>query len=318
VLLALGTLALLAALRDGEGHFFATSDPQFFRLVARAPFGAGDLFAAAGQPEEAAYRYGRIGLPLVAWLMAAARPAWVGWSLVTLNIVAIAAIPYLAARYLRVLGRDPRYAAFVLAVPGLLVLYDRPYAEPLAIAAVLAGLVADARGRQGRAIVWLALAVLTRETALVAIVAFAAHGALRRDRRAARWVAAAAPYALWVTWVKIRVGEWPFLADAPSRSEALGLPFAGVRDAFARGGDARTAAVIALVTVAALAATGWVTRHTALGCTAFLAAPLVACAGPNSLAYLGETLRIFAFAHMLVVTTLAVVVSHALAPARAP
>ena len=55
---------------------------SFFRATALDPFGRGQAFRVAGFAAEAPYRYGRIGLPLLGWLLALGRPGLVPWTLV--------------------------------------------------------------------------------------------------------------------------------------------------------------------------------------------------------------------------------------------
>ena len=78
----------------------------------------GDGFAALGRATEVPYRFGRIGLPLTAWVLSLGRPESVPWWLITINIVSIAAIAGLAAVLLAEYGAPPARALSVLLVAG--------------------------------------------------------------------------------------------------------------------------------------------------------------------------------------------------------
>jgi hypothetical protein len=293
MLAAFGALAMRVAFEEGTQGFYRSSDPIYFRAVAEAPFGDGHAFAAPYGHSEAAYRYGRIGLPLLAWVTSAGRLGVVPTSLVVVNIVALAAVVALAVLYLGAVGRDPRFGLLVLLAPGLLLLYNRPYGDPLCVALVLAALVLDRKDHRGWAAACLAYAILTRETAVLALIAFVWRDVARRDRRVWQYLLAVVPYVAWMLWVRIRVGELPFLADTPTRRMALRAPFVGLLDSLTSStAPARGAVLIALATLVVALVFGWLARAVLAGGVALAGTVLVVCLGPATLQYLGETLRV--------------------------
>src|SRR4249920_1790237 len=79
----------IAALRtNGQAQFFERGDARMFWLTAHDLFGTGHGFAELGRFTEIPYRYGRVGLPFVAWILALGQPGWVGITLITVNVVA--------------------------------------------------------------------------------------------------------------------------------------------------------------------------------------------------------------------------------------
>ena len=185
-------------------------------------------------------------------------------------------------------------AILTLLAPGLLLLYDRPYAEPLAIGLILLALILDAAGHERAAVAVLAFAVCTREIAALAVVAFFVYDWLNR-KRPWRWLWALAPYGAWAAWVRLRVGEFPFLAHTMTRRDALRFPFVGIAQTLARHPtDGRVSVAVALATAAVAGWVGWRARRELFGILTLVLAALPLCLGPNTLRYLGDTLRIVA------------------------
>jgi hypothetical protein len=233
-------------------------------------------------------------MPALAWLLALGQPGLVGWTLVALNLAAIVAIPVLSCALARIYCGDARLGLLVLLLPGLMFAYSRPYAEALLIAVVLTAYLLEARGHRGGAIALFAYAILIKEIAVLALIPFVWRGFTRRDPpEVARWLVALVPYGLWACWVRLRVGEFPFLAHDPSRSNALSLPFVGVMNGL-RSQTPNTvfAAEVALASIALGLLAARCARGTEIGLAALLFAGLACCVGPNTLAYPGDTQRV--------------------------
>jgi hypothetical protein len=124
-------------------------------------------------------------------------------------------------------------------------------------------------------------------------------------------VLAALPYAAWSVWVRVRVGQFPFLTHVRTRSDAFRLPTVGWFQTLGDGADARLAVAVAVATVMLAVFVGWRARAILAGAGAVAAAVLPLCLGPNALQYLGETLRILAFPQVLALVALAYLVGTA-------
>ena len=98
----------------------------------------------------------------------------------------------------------------------------------LAVALVLFAYLLPRDGRDRDVRVIAALAILTRETMVLAFVPLA-WKAWKSDgwRGVARWAAVGVPYLGWSLWVRFRVGHVPFLDPATNRREAVGAPLVG-------------------------------------------------------------------------------------------
>jgi hypothetical protein len=303
------TVALFPHLRaHGVDWYFRAGDPVFFRAVATDPFGSGHMIVALGRPGDAAYRYGRIGFPLLGWLFALGHPAAVGWTMAFVHMSALAAVPALAAVLLDTYGARPALGALVLLAPGLLLVADRAYGEPLLIATLLLGYIFEARGKRGAAVVAFAFAMLVKETAILGVVPLVWRDARRPDWRGVwAWSASVVPFIGWMVWVRVRVGEFPFLAPTHSRRDALRPPFVGIAEALKNHTpDAGVVVSLTLATLALCLAAAWLGRGLPVAGAALAFAAMVVCLGPNALAYLGETLRLIAVPQVFSVLALTI------------
>src|SRR5262249_35442497 len=111
---------------DGYGY-----DGQFFYYLARDPLlrgGAPTYLDAPG------YRYQRILLPTRAALLALGRPAWVGWTLPLVNLLALALGAWAGLRIVDHFGVSRRWLLAFAFNPGYLLGISLDVAEPLALA----------------------------------------------------------------------------------------------------------------------------------------------------------------------------------------
>lgn len=301
-LLSGGTaVALLAVtvpglLAHGQSWFFHEGDAYLYRATAQDLFGHGRSFAVVGRLSEVPYRYGRGGLPFLAWVLAFGRPGLVAWPLIAIQLGSIAAIPGLAATMLDDYGAPAIGGAAVLLAPGLLLIYNKVYADALLIALILLAYLLEARGKRKRALGVLAFAVLVKEVGALALVPWLWRAGRDRDaRRFAMIASALVPYAGWCLWLRWRVGALPFLAHTDSRSGALRFPGIGIYDAVvARSPDYQVIVLVVLATLALGVAGAWCARRFPIGGLAASYAVLTACLGPLALKYEGEALRVLA------------------------
>ncbi len=291
---AVCTLAAFRLIANGHSAFFETGDARLYLLTTRDLFGTGHGFAALGFPDEIPYRYGRVGLPMLAWLLAFGRPALVGWTMIGINLAAITAIPGLAAIFLDDNGAAPEIAGFVIVLPAFVVLYGSVFADPLLIALLLTAYVLDGRSHHRSALGVLAYAMLVKEIAALALLPLLWRAGRRAGWRDAAEIASALlPYAAWCAWLRWRVGEFPFLANSHARSGALGLPFAGLHHAFVHPAPNQAVLLTFVgVTIALAGAGAWLARGTLIGGLAAASGFLTLCLGPEALRLLGEGLRV--------------------------
>ncbi len=190
----------LVGTRYGEGNPQGTPgyDGQFAYFIARDPLGG---WRHCDAP---AYRYQRVLLPLLAWMLALGCPEGVGWTLIAVNLAALAGGTWATERLLAARGVSPWYALIYGFYGGLVAGLRLDLTEPLAVGLVQGGLLAWEARRWKLTGGLLALAALAKETALVAAVGLLLYLALER-----RWrqgiemgLTVGVPFAIWqgVLW----------------------------------------------------------------------------------------------------------------------
>ncbi len=147
-----------------------------------------------------AFRYQRIGYPVIVWAISLGRRAWEPAAMVAVNLAAALAVACLSGLIILQLGSGVSiWWALVCAInPSLLIGVQRDLAEPLMTAFALTAVLLYLRRHTGWAAVVLALALLTREVTILflAPLALAEVGA-RRWRDAAVLVLCIVPYLAW-------------------------------------------------------------------------------------------------------------------------
>ncbi|MDQ1508875.1 MAG: hypothetical protein QOG50_719 [Actinomycetota bacterium] len=291
---AIVVLAARQIITQGEHQFFASGDPRFFFLTTRELFGTGHGFLALGAAADIPYRYGRMGLPLLGWLLAFGRPGLVGWTLIGVNLAALTAIPGLAALLLAEHRGAPVGAAFILVLPPYVLLYGSVVSDPLLIALLLLAYLLDARDHRRSALVVVAYAILVKEVAVLALLPLVWRAVRERDRRMTLAVASTlVPYAAWCVWLRWRVGTLPFFAPTESRKGAMGLPFAGFRHVLLqRPADSAVILVMTTAVIVLGAAGAWAARGNQIGGLAAIYTLMTVCLGPRGLRFIGEVPRV--------------------------
>ena len=155
------------------------------------------------------YRQQRVGLPATAWAVREVFRAPTSLALVLVNVLALVAIGWVGAMWARKYGRSPWWGIALAASPALVMALARDLTEPLATAALVAGLLLWTRRRLWLASIAFTAAVLCRETVLVVLLGMGVwclvqllRGGGRRIRRtsAAQIVALCIPAGIEVGW----------------------------------------------------------------------------------------------------------------------
>ena len=212
-----------------------------------------------------AYRQQRIATPVLAW--AVGLLPWVSTVLAVLlvNVAALTVAAAFAVRLAVALGRHP-VAGLVLAVPaGMPISLGRDLTEPVAWAAVLAGLWYARQQRWPATAAALTVAVLARETSLVVVAGLAAaqlwrllSGDPRGNRGALAWLAVPAVTA--VAWQLVLLRAWGVLpVRSGGTTSFAGQPVLRVLDTLAAGvpGPPVLTAVVTAERVGVLALFGY-------------------------------------------------------------
>ena len=166
------------------------------------------------------YRNQRIGYPLLVRFLSGGNPRFALWLMLIVNVMALAVIAGIAATI-----TNRALAGLTVALyPGFLLTLSRDLVEALEMCLVLGALGLMIRRRFWGAAVLLTMAVLTKETALLFVIAAAVT-----NRRYA--LPFALPVAAWVGW-KLFLFRWWHLPIRFFSGEDLTLAFVGLARRF--------------------------------------------------------------------------------------
>lgn len=186
---------------DGQFYYRLALDP-----LTTEPTASGITF------DRAAYRQQRILYPAAAWALAGGgAPSRVPLALVGVNLVAWSVLAWLGARYAQAIGRHAAWGLLFPLYPGFLVTVTSDLTELVGACVLVAGLLALARARTGRAAAAFSIAPFARETALGVALAVAITNALRdlRARRPGRTTLLfLMPLAIAAAWQAILAARW--------------------------------------------------------------------------------------------------------------
>jgi len=212
-----------------------------------------------------AYRQQRIATPVLAWAVGLLPGFSTVLALLLVNVAALTVAAAFAVRLAVALGRHP-LTGLVLAVPaGMPISLGRDLTEPVAWAAVLAGLWYARQRRWPVTAAALTVAVLARETSLVVVAGLAAaqlwrllSSDPRGNRGALAWLAVPAVTA--VAWQLVLLRAWGVLpVRSGGTTSFAGQPVLRVLDTLAAGvpGPPVLTAVVTVERVGVLALFGY-------------------------------------------------------------
>ena len=187
------------------------------------------------------YRGKRLLYPLLAWLAGLGQPALIPWSLGLINVALIGCCGGLVAGWAQLEQRSPQWGLAVLALPSYWITLSLDTADLLATTFLLASAVAFRAQRPGFLVSSLSLALLSRETGLLA---WASSGLTSLRERRWTWLLPVAlvplPLLAWTASLKARFPAtadgllvslhftWPGMGIATKALQLLGLaPLAG-------------------------------------------------------------------------------------------
>lgn len=207
-------------------------DGQFFWLMALSP-ALGPATQKGLQAINQEYRAQRVLYPSLATALAARQPELIPWTLLLINVIVILVAVALGSWWAATHGRSPYWGLSLGLTPGLVLGMLRDLSDPLATLVMVGGLLAWRMDRRVVAALLLSLAVLTRETMIIAVAAVGLEVAWRvlhatsqesaRNLLRTSWplvVAPAAVFLAWQTYATARLGVIPALttganADIP-------------------------------------------------------------------------------------------------------
>lgn len=174
-------------------------DGQIFHLIAHDPWMTrGSRGAILG----AAFRYQRIFVPALAWMLALGRDEYIHAAYFAVILASAFAGVFWLARLAQLRGLHPAWGLAFLAVPATVTSLDRMTADITLAALIVAFALYVELESPWRVVLILACATLTRETAALIVVGYCLF--LLTRRRFARSIAAACallPAGAWLLYV---------------------------------------------------------------------------------------------------------------------
>jgi hypothetical protein len=208
-------------------------DGQFFAALAADPWLRDPR--APTYFDVPAYRAGRAGLPVLAWLVAAGDGPRAVFAYQLLVWILSPLLVWLLARWLEDQGRSPWWAASTALTAGLVSSMYSSLPDAVALLAALLALWLHERSVTGVGAV-LAIASWVKDTSLVVAAALAAAEARQRRWRQAAF-AVLPPVLLFAAW-RAYVATRPGFEGRGGANDGLDIPFAWVPEKLASPIDA--------------------------------------------------------------------------------
>jgi hypothetical protein len=207
-------------------------DGQFYYRMALAPLSFADRVGGV-RFDHPAKRMQRIIYPALAWALSGGEARFAPAALFGLNLLALGAIASLAVLLARAARLPGAVAAAIVLWPGFIISLTHDTTEILATAFVLAALLARVRARPLPYACLGALAVLTRETAVLVfagIFLWDAAEAWKRRRISPDLYAGMAILLPPLVWNRILAASWAGMPQDSTVAQDLGFPFFGITD----------------------------------------------------------------------------------------
>lgn len=211
------------AVRPGSGF-----DGQFYYRLALQPWNLS--WSAHGITFDFGFRRQRVGYSYLAWLGAGGQAAAVPYSLVAVNVMMLGLLGFFSGKWAQSLGRHAIWGLLPAGYFGMVWSLSRDLTEITAITLVVGGIVAWRSNRFLLAGLAFSLAALSRETAMIVVLALAVTRGVEMVRRHQRANPSDVSWALpIVTFVGWQLANFAAYGSFPFRSEGqnTSLPFSG-------------------------------------------------------------------------------------------
>lgn len=204
---------------DGQFYFIQASDPLLL-----------DPERHVGLTDFPVYRGQRVFYPFVAGLGGLLDPSLIVWTLIGVNVFAMALGSWSVGALADHAGASSWWGLAFALNQGFVAELILDGSGVLAAALAFSGVLALQRGRSGYSAALFLLASLTREALVVVPLGAAAWLWSQRERR--RAFALAGPSliatALWAGYVRMQLQLWPEIGQTPN----LGTPIVGIIESF--------------------------------------------------------------------------------------
>jgi len=306
-LLAISLAAVIAAvalIAESRGHVerMAYGDGLIYRYVASHLTTPASQIDPVVASRGSSIRYGRIGFPILIWIVAAGQPGAMPYAQAILIIIfaglAGAATMELFPR------AGPIGSVLPFLAPGFALSVVGGYGEVMAVALALWAVILVNQQRHWLAAALLAMAMLTRENAGAVLIGLVAWALLRRRAKGALvLLSSVIPLIGWYLVVKTRFGQLPLLDTYLRKTtDTIGPPIIAVWHSLSHGPSASIATASARLALALIAF--WLWRKDILAIVAAAAGLQVLTSGTFAWHFIGDAMRAFTFLELFLLLTL--------------
>lgn len=215
----------LTVLRNSTGF-----DGQFYYRLSLNPF-TSQVTQFGITLDSPPLRQQRIFYPFLTWLLSLGNARAVPIVMVLINVIALIAMGWLGGSYAQTLKQHALWGIFLPLYPGFLYTLSRDLVEILEITLLIGSLFLIRRSKPIAATVFLSFAVLTKETALLVVIAALLVYVFRwlkgKDEGTLRWYYFAVPMTIFLLWQLALFYNWRAFPIYASGNSNLGIPFAG-------------------------------------------------------------------------------------------
>jgi hypothetical protein len=203
-------------------------DGEFYYRLSLNPFTA-QATEFGITLDNAALRHQRLLYPLLTWVLSFGNPTVVPVMMILINFAGLCLMGWLGGVYAQTLKQHALWGIFLPLYPGFLFTLRRDLLEILEITLVLSSLLLIRRSKPVVATLFLSLAVLAKETALLiaiaALLVYAFEWWKGKVVRTLRWYYFAVPLSIFLLWQVVLFYNWGDLPIYASGSSNLGIPF---------------------------------------------------------------------------------------------
>jgi hypothetical protein len=199
-------------------------DGQFVYYIARDPS------TAAQYLDVPAYRFQRILLPALGWILSFGQRNLIPWVLLFINLIALVVGTWLLEQLLVEQHVSRWYALTYGLTVGIFGSVRRSLSEPLAYGLVIGGIWLANRERWLWSAVIFALAALAKETTLFFPAGYGLYLLIKREwlRAAVFGAIAVIPFAIWQLILRAQLGTFGIGSGGAQATSFEIIPFAGV------------------------------------------------------------------------------------------
>ncbi len=207
---------------DGQYYYFIAYDP-FLSRFKHNPINY------RGVVDEPAYRFGRIGFPLLIKMFSLDRPERYLKTMIDLILLSFFSGAFFLLKIIQFYKQSPLWTFFYILIPGFQLSLHRACPEPIGLAFLLAGFYFYLKRKIPAASLLFAGSILIRETTAFLILAVVLYELFKKRnfKTASLLGASTLPYLFWRTFLTLRLFSCYGWATFFSQPGDFDLPFSG-------------------------------------------------------------------------------------------